>query len=359
LVVDWQGRKISEMRYAPWGETRWAWELDGEGYSNRLYTSQIAQNRNYVGQLYDYAARFYNLATARLISPDTVPDGHNRYQYVRNNPLKYSDPTGHLPHIVAGVIGGGLLGAGLSIASQYLTTGSVDTSKVIEAVIVGSVAGGVGAATFGIGLAAIGGIGGAGTFGALATTVVGTTFAGSVSGVASGIAGRATENLISLVKGEEASADVFASDAMIRDGFLGGLTAGAGKYLQRAIAGQVMQNLVNNADEALGGNISLVKQNLQPKDFAAARKSDRVAGANYGKAIETEVTRSIKGSRVLSGLFDYLGGPGKPDFVGKSIFGRLNFDVTGPKGVSGKSTRPYFPGLIISTHSGNPHGRFK
>jgi RHS repeat-associated protein len=84
LVVDWQGRKISEMRYTPWGETRWAWELDGEGYTNRLYTSQIAQNRNYVGQLYDYGARFLNVRTGRFVSADSVTqDGINRYAYAK------------------------------------------------------------------------------------------------------------------------------------------------------------------------------------------------------------------------------------------------------------------------------------
>ena len=72
LVVDWQGRKISEMRYTPYGETRWSWELDGEGYSNRLYTSQLAQDRNFVGQLHDYGARFLNVTTGRFVSPDTI-----------------------------------------------------------------------------------------------------------------------------------------------------------------------------------------------------------------------------------------------------------------------------------------------
>ena len=56
----------NEVRYTPWGETRWAWELDGEGYTRRLYTSQLAQNRTYVGQLYDYEAR--SASTARPVT---------------------------------------------------------------------------------------------------------------------------------------------------------------------------------------------------------------------------------------------------------------------------------------------------
>jgi RHS repeat-associated protein len=46
--------------------------------------------------LYDYGARLYNPATGRWLSADPLlADGLNRYAYVRNNPLRYVDPTGH------------------------------------------------------------------------------------------------------------------------------------------------------------------------------------------------------------------------------------------------------------------------
>jgi RHS repeat-associated protein len=103
LVVDWQGRKISEMRYAPWGETRWAWELDGgRSYSDRKFTSQREEASSYVGTLYDYGARFYLPYAARFVSPDSIvpnarnPLDFNRYAYVRSNPLKQVDSSGHL-----------------------------------------------------------------------------------------------------------------------------------------------------------------------------------------------------------------------------------------------------------------------
>jgi RHS repeat-associated protein len=46
-------------------------------------------------------ARYYDPVTGQFVSPDTlVPDAtnlfdYNRYMYVRGNPLKYTDPTGH------------------------------------------------------------------------------------------------------------------------------------------------------------------------------------------------------------------------------------------------------------------------
>jgi hypothetical protein len=48
-----------------------------------------------------YRARYYDPAIGRFISADTIvpnpenPQDLNRYAYVRNNPLKYTDPSGH------------------------------------------------------------------------------------------------------------------------------------------------------------------------------------------------------------------------------------------------------------------------
>ena len=51
--------------------------------------------------MYDYGARWYDPQIGRFISPDTIiPDpgnsqSFNRYSYVQNNPIKYTDPSGH------------------------------------------------------------------------------------------------------------------------------------------------------------------------------------------------------------------------------------------------------------------------
>ena len=62
---------------------------------------------NYTGQRLDgtgllfYNARYYDPAIGRFLSADTVAphrensQSRNRYSYVLNNPLKYTDPTGH------------------------------------------------------------------------------------------------------------------------------------------------------------------------------------------------------------------------------------------------------------------------
>ena len=51
--------------------------------------------------LYNYKARLYDPVLGRFISPDSIvpnpedPQSFNRYSYCLNNPLKYTDPSGH------------------------------------------------------------------------------------------------------------------------------------------------------------------------------------------------------------------------------------------------------------------------
>jgi RHS repeat-associated protein len=51
--------------------------------------------------LYFYGARWYDSALGRFTSPDTIIPaqqgvmGNDRYAYTNNNPLSYTDPTGH------------------------------------------------------------------------------------------------------------------------------------------------------------------------------------------------------------------------------------------------------------------------
>ena len=83
------------MRYSAFGEMRY---LNGETVTDLLYTSQRLEEE--IG-LYYYGARWYDSALGRFIQADTlIPDpgssaAYDRYAYVNNNPLKYTDPTGH------------------------------------------------------------------------------------------------------------------------------------------------------------------------------------------------------------------------------------------------------------------------
>ena len=90
------GNGRSQLRYDPWGKQRYAQHTTPTGYR---YTSQRWDSG--LG-LYDYNARYYDPAIGRFISADTLvpdpaaPQAFNRYAYVLGNPLRYTDPTGHL-----------------------------------------------------------------------------------------------------------------------------------------------------------------------------------------------------------------------------------------------------------------------
>ena len=74
---------------------------------DRLATATVPTDNRFTGQKEDGTgliymnARYYDPITGQFVSPDTlVPDAmnlfeYNRYLYVRGNPLKYTDPTGH------------------------------------------------------------------------------------------------------------------------------------------------------------------------------------------------------------------------------------------------------------------------
>jgi len=96
VVTDASGNVVGEQRYYPYGETRLT---TGTIYTDKLFTGQ----REMAGLgIYHYGARFYSPKLGRFLSPDSIvlnpfnPQDFNRFSYVRNNPLRYIDPTGHM-----------------------------------------------------------------------------------------------------------------------------------------------------------------------------------------------------------------------------------------------------------------------
>jgi RHS repeat-associated protein len=87
------GALVGMQHYDPWGRVR----TGGIGLTARTFTGQ---RLDATGLLY-YHARYYDPTLGRFISPDSIvpepgnPQSFNRFAYVYNNPLKYTDPTGH------------------------------------------------------------------------------------------------------------------------------------------------------------------------------------------------------------------------------------------------------------------------
>ena len=85
------------MRYKPYGEDR---DTGSSLNTDRKFTGQTEDE---AAGLYWYASRAYDPAIGRFVSPDPIvpvpgnPQALNRYSYVYNNPLRYTDPSGHDP----------------------------------------------------------------------------------------------------------------------------------------------------------------------------------------------------------------------------------------------------------------------
>ena len=99
MVTDASGVMVSEVRYSAFGEVRYQ---SGTMTTDYLYTGQRQEAE--LG-LYYYIARWYDPAIGRFIQADSiVPNpasalGFDRYAYAYNNPLNYTDPSGHFPEL--------------------------------------------------------------------------------------------------------------------------------------------------------------------------------------------------------------------------------------------------------------------
>jgi len=105
VVTDASGVVVGENRYFPFGETRVA---TGTILTDKLFTGQREMRRPEPVEgaglgIYHFNARFYSPKLGRFLSADTIVPGYanpqnlNRMSYVTNNPLRYTDPTGHRP----------------------------------------------------------------------------------------------------------------------------------------------------------------------------------------------------------------------------------------------------------------------
>jgi RHS repeat-associated protein len=93
------GTAASTQEFDPWGKVR----SGGIGATSLNYTGQ---RLDATGLLY-YHARYYNPVLSRFVSADTIIPGQshragaanpqelNRFSYVNNNPIRYTDPSGH------------------------------------------------------------------------------------------------------------------------------------------------------------------------------------------------------------------------------------------------------------------------
>jgi RHS repeat-associated protein len=149
-VTDMLGAAKKRFSYDVWGNRRDTGSLSVVD-ANSLTPGGVTDtdtDRGFTGHemldgvgLVHMNARVYDPVLGRFFSPDSVvpyPDNlqsYNRYSYVRNNPLSYTDPSGHADEAVAGAVAGetgGEVGEN-AIKAGLVTDPSVDDRGNIPA----------------------------------------------------------------------------------------------------------------------------------------------------------------------------------------------------------------------------------
>lgn len=179
-IYDENGQLVVQYAYDVWGKP-----LSVTG----ALASTIGQINpiRYRGYYYDnetgfyyLQSRYYDPETGRFINADSQLNakdgilGYNLFAYCNNNPIMYSDPSGHsiiLACIIVGAVIGGLAGGHIAAKVSKAQTGKVNGWAVAGGIVGGGVLGGL--AGWGIG-AAITAIGAAmtGAAGTVAAPVV-------------------------------------------------------------------------------------------------------------------------------------------------------------------------------------------
>jgi RHS repeat-associated protein len=104
-VTNASGTLTSQQRYLPFGGVRTVGSPSPLSGTDMAFTGQrnLDSQGNASMGLMDFRARFYDPYITRWTQPDTIlpalgnPQSFNRYSYVNNSPIGYSDPTGHDP----------------------------------------------------------------------------------------------------------------------------------------------------------------------------------------------------------------------------------------------------------------------
>ena len=278
-IMNEEGRLEQELSFDPYGNRRdpVTWKPYEEGQEpvyliDRGYTFHEHWDDF---DLINMNGRVYDPVIARFLSPDPYvqspgySQNFNRYSYVLNNPLKYTDPDGEWIHLAIGAVVGGVFnwathGADFDLdGAKYFAIGAV----------AGALAAGVGA---GVGAALAGNVAAGGGFAAgfIGTqTITSTGFAaGAISGGFAGVS-----NGLVMGTGNGMMVGQSFGEALITGGFdqswkqglggsvFGGIMGGIdAKRLDRNFwTGSRSQEVIGNTDSVISTNDYLKRPSEQ------------------------------------------------------------------------------------------------
>lgn len=161
-LTDENGDVVLEQSFDAWGRYRnpndWTYNNVNEsptwlrGYTGHEHLPHF--------ELINMNGRIYDPILGRMLSPDryiqdpTSSQSYNRYSYVWNNPLRYTDPSGDA--VVAGIIIGAAVGAYIGGAAVNNTINITEwewNARTASGIISGAIVGAFGGAYIGAALA--------------------------------------------------------------------------------------------------------------------------------------------------------------------------------------------------------------
>ncbi len=263
VLTDANGVSEENNTYYPYGDTH-----THTGTSDVAY-KYTGKEKDTTTGLYFYEARYYDPVLGRFISPDTIvpsatdPQTLNRYAYVYNNPIIYTDPSGNFGFFAAIVIGAIVGTVSSGIQSDW------DIGATLTGAAIGGASGAVG---FGVGSYVSGAVGG-GAFGAIAGGVAAGAAVGGTSAILYRAAGYNTN--IGLAIGVGAAG-----------GLAGGAVsaAGLGNIAGAAAAGAVSSTL-SGSDPGIGALYAIGAATLAygVQQVQAYQKNQQIESYQYKK----------------------------------------------------------------------------
>lgn len=231
VITRLDGTEAMRAVYLPFGEISQP-NSTGQNVTTLKFTGQELDEET---GLYYYNARYMDPALGRFISPDNIvpawkdAQAHNRYLYVRNNPIIYTDPTGHSwLSSKLDQAGGWLEDKGTKFGTWLQKVdGKIQGVPVVGGILHVSFVWGVFLATGGLGLVAWGMADLNGMVRAVATAAViaGTMALGAMTaGIANPLLYIGANFLIGFVSGATLA---LLNDASWKEALVAGLVAGA------------------------------------------------------------------------------------------------------------------------------------
>ncbi|MCM1097632.1 MAG: DNRLRE domain-containing protein [Ruminococcus flavefaciens] len=258
-LTDAKAHLTKTYRYSANGELTYG----SAKYENEYTYNGESYNPNIRSQY--LRARYYSVVHASFLTEDSYlgniaePLTLNRYNYCVSSWVNYEDPSGNLANLVAGLVVGVVVGVVTGAVSGDWRTG-----------VVAGLASGVGVATFGASLAAMGvGTAAVGTAAAGGTTLGTMMVAGGVSGLASTLTEIAGNHVL---KGEQYTAKEVAVEAAkgTAEGVAySALFHGLGKGIKAIAKLKPVQNTISKAGQAIGQRIPVLAKAEKAVEKAA------------------------------------------------------------------------------------------